>query len=174
MKYIMKAGTLYQNDCVLAQIKGSLSGPEKKIASSANASVLCTNIITLEAPANERGNVRYHQYVLLDEHGTQRAVAYPDYAEDDDPTVVGWPFCRMPRVDHATLWIAAAEYRLVMQNGQNYSVSEPSGKLVVQIFHRGLTGGWNIQAEASFSPEILCAIFVFCKYIERENEFLVV
>ena len=27
----------------------------------------------------------------------------PDYAEGNDPTVVGWPLCRMPRVDHAKL-----------------------------------------------------------------------
>ena len=42
---------------------------------------------------------------------------------------------------------------------------------VMQIFHRGIVGGWNIEAMDNFAPEIICGIFVFCKYIEQENEF---
>ena len=101
-------------------------------------------------------------------------VASPDYAEGDDPAVVGWSLCRMPRVDHAKVVIGEREYLLVMQNNQNYSLSEISGKTIVQIVHLGLGGGWNIEAIEDFASEMICGIFVFCKYIEQENEFLVV
>lgn len=50
----------------------------------------------------------------------------------------------MPRVDHAKVVFDKDEYLLVMQNDQNYLLSDKSGKAVIQIFHRGLVGGWNI------------------------------
>lgn len=174
MKYIMKAGTLYFNDITSARIKGTFTGPEKKIYSDNGTMAMHTDIVNLDVPSNERGNVRYRQYILFDVNGNKHAVARPDYAEGDDPTVVGWPICRMPRVDHAKIVLDGKEYLLVMQNDQNYSLSEKSGKIVVQIFHRGLGGGWNIEATDDFVPETICGIFVFCKYIEQENEFLVV
>lgn len=174
MKYVMRAGTLYRNDTVLAKIKGAFTGPEKKIYSANGTMLMRTDILSLEAPPNEAGNVRFRQYVLFDDNDNKCVVASPDYAEGDDPAVVGWSLCRMPRVDHAKVVIGEREYLLVMQNNQNYSLSEISGKMIVQIVHLGLGGGWNIEAIEDFASEMICGIFVFCKYIEQENEFLVV
>jgi hypothetical protein len=174
MKYIMKAGTLYFNDIVSARIKGAFIGSEKKIYSASGSILMRTDIANLEVPPNETGNVRYRQYILFDGSGNTCAVANPDYAEWDDPTVVGWPLCRIPRVDHAKVVYDNNEYLLVMQNDQNYLLSDKFSKAVIQIFHRGLVGGWNIEVMNDFAPEIICGIFVFCKYIEQENEFLVV
>ena len=174
MKYIMRAGTLYFNDIVSARIKGAFIGSEKKIYSANDSILMHTDIANLEVPPNEAGNVRYRQYILFDGSGNKCAVASPDYAEGDDPTVVGWPLCRMPRVDHAKVVFDKNEYLLVMQNNQNYLLSDKSRKSIIQIFHRGIVGGWNIEAMDDFTPEIICGIFVFCKYIEQENEFLVV
>lgn len=101
MKYIMRAGTLYFNDIVSARIKGAFIGSEKKIYSANDSILMYTDIANLELPPNKAGNVRYRQYILFDGSGNKCAVANPDYAEGDDPTVVGWPLCRMPRVDHA-------------------------------------------------------------------------
>ena len=174
MKYIMKAGTLYFNDIVAARIKGAITGSEKKIYSVNGSVLMQANIENLEVPPNEAGNVRYRQYILFDSSGNKCAVANPDYAKGDDPTVVGWPLCRMPRVDHAKVVFDKNEYLLVMQNNQNYLLSDKSHKSIIQIFHRGIVGGWNIEAMDDFAPEIICGIFVFCKYIEQENEFLLV
>ena len=174
MTYIMRAGTLYFNDIVSARIKGTFIGSEKKIYSANDSILMYTDIANLELPPNKAGNVRYRQYILFDGSGNKCAVANPDYAEGDDPTVVGWPLCRMPRVDHAKVVFDKNEYLLVMQNNQNYLLSDKSGKSVMQIFHRGIVGGWNIEAMDDFAPEIICGIFVFCKYIEQENEFLFV
>ena len=173
MKYIMKAGTLYFNNIVSARIEGSFTGSEKKIYSANGSLIMHTDVANLEVPPNETVNVCYRQYILFDSSGNKCAVANPDYAKGDAPTVV-WPLCRMPRVDHAKIVYDKNEYLLVMQNNQNYLLSDKSGKSVMQIFHRGTVGGWNIEAMDDFAPEIICGIFVFCKYIEQENEFLVV
>ena len=61
-----------------------------------------------------------------------------------------------------------------MQNSQNYTLRDRAGYIVVQIMHRGLTGGWNMEVDEDFTPEILSGLFAFCRYIEQENEFLVV
>ena len=173
MKYIMKAGTLYFNNIVSARIEGSFTGSEKKIYSANGSLIMHTDVANLEVPPNETVNVCYRQYILFDSSGNKCAVANPDYAKGDAPTVA-WPLCRMPRVDHAKIVYDKNEYLLVMQNNQNYLLSDKSGKSVMQIFHRGTVGGWNIEAMDDFAPEIICGIFVFCKYIEKENEFLVV
>lgn len=173
MKYIMKAGTLYFNNIVSARIEGSFTGSEKKIYSANGSLIMHTDVANLEVPPNETVNVCYRQYILFDSSGNKCAVANPDYAKGDAPTVV-WPLCRMPRVDHAKVVFDKNEYLLVMQNNQNYLLSDKFGKSVMQIFHRGIVGGWNIEAMDNFAPEIICGIFVFCKYIEQENEFSIV
>lgn len=50
-------------------------------------------------------------------------------------------------------------------------IIDENGKIIMR---RGLCGGWLIDAFDDFSPEILCGIFVFCRYVEQENEFLIV
>ena len=123
MKYIMKAGTLYFNNIVSARIEGSFTGSEKKIYSANGSIIMHTDVANLEVPPNETVNVCYRQYILFDSSGNKCAVANPDYAKGDAPTVV-WPLCRMPRVDHAKIVYDKNEYLLVMQNDQNYLLSE--------------------------------------------------
>lgn len=174
LKYIMKAGILYKDEKVLARIKSAFVGPKKKIFSADGILLLQTDIHSLEIPSEEIGDVRFRQYIMLDANGSKYAIAKPDYAKDDDPTVVGWPICRMPRVDHAQFLMCNKEYCLIMKNSQNYSLKEMSGEIVVQIFHRGLVGGWDLEIVDYFSSEVICGIFIFCRYMEQENEFLVV
>lgn len=171
MKYIMKSGILYANEKITARLKGIFTGPEKKVYSADGSLAFQVDIRYLSIPPVKTGDVRFKEYVVFNTQGKECAVAKPDYAEGDDPAVAGWPVCRMPRADHAKLFMDGKEYQLIMQNSQNYTLSDPSGKTIVQIFHRGLAGGWNIEAPETFTPELLCAIFTFCRYIERENEF---
>ncbi len=174
MNYTMKAGALYYRERKLAQIKSVFTGPEKKIFSADNDLLLCTRIRNLETPPECRGNVRFRQYVLHDAAGAECAVAKPDYAEGDDPAADGWPICRMPQVDHAHISMNDREYCLTMRNSQNYVLNDALGKTVIQIYHRGLAGGWDIEAAEEMRPEIICGVFVFCRYIEKENEFVIV
>ena len=119
-------------------------------------------------------NVHSHIYVMLDAKNREMAVACPDYASGEDPAVVGWPICRMPKVDHASVVMNGASYLLRMMNSQNYQLRDENGQIVVQIIRRSLAGGWSIDAPDRFSPFILCGIFAFCRYLEQENELFIV
>lgn len=174
MNYTMKAGALYQGEKMLARLKGSFSGPEKNIFLGDGTRILRTNIRHLDVPAKKTGDVRFKRYIILDENGKERAAAEPGYAEGDAPDTVGWPVCRMPRVDHARFLYGKDEYILSARNNQAYFLTDSAGKNVVQIFHRGLIGGWNIEADDAFTPEMVCGIFAFCRYMEQENELLTV
>ncbi len=174
MKCVMKGGALYVQENMVIQIKGVFAGPEKQILAPDGRLLLQATIHNLDAPQERRGDVRFRQYRLLDAAGAEVACAKPDYAADEDPSVFGWPICRMPRVDHARVSIGKHEYCLTMKNRQHYRLEQPSGAAVVRLLHRGLIGGWDIDADDAFRPELLCGIFLFCRYMEQENEFLVV
>ena len=66
------------------------------------------------------------------------------------------------------------EYLLTMHNSQNYSLINAHNSEVLRIMHKGIAGGWAVEDICGFVPEIICGIFIFCRYIEQENEFLVV
>jgi len=53
-------------------------------------------------------------------------------------------------------------------------LKDAAGYTVVQIIHRGQCWGWNIDADEVFSPGILCGLFAFCRYMEHEDEFIIV
>ena len=48
---------------------------------------------------------------------------------------------------------------------------QTSEGLLVEMTHRGVLGGWDLRVSAGFSAVLLCGLFAFCRYLERENEF---
>lgn len=174
MKYMMKAGVLYQQDRVAARIKSSLSGPSKKVLSADGRLLLQTDICSIDAPLERQGDVRFRTYTMTVGQNEPFAAAKPNYAEGDDPMTIGWPVCRLPKVNNAEVQINGRTYCLTMQNSQSYLLMESPQKVAIQILHRGLIGGWDIEAAEDFGPELICGIFIFCRYIEQENEFLIV
>ncbi len=176
MKYLIKAGTLYpeQQSDALAKIENILFGPDKKITLLKNKTTLRTTILDPKIHSEDQDCSQVREYVLLDAGDHIVASGDPGYAQGDDPAVTGWPLCRIPRVDHAQITIDNQNYLLTMHNNQNYSLSDPAGSTVLQILHRGLSGGWTLDTSLRFSPELLCGLMVFCRYIEQENEFLTV
>lgn len=174
MKYTMKAGALSANEKILARLKGGPAAQEKKVFLSNGAFALRTCIRNLAAPHGKENDIRFRQYVMFDAAGKQCGVARPGYAKDDDPAIVGWPICRMPSVNRTLVSLHGERYQLTMQSIQNYVLTAQSGRAVVQILHKGLAGGWSIEADDKFPPEIICGIFLFCRYIEQENEFNIV
>lgn len=169
----MKAGVLFTGEKMLARITGEAAGAERRIVSPGGELLLRTRIRCLPAPPERSACVQYRRYLLLDAQGAACAEARPDYAADFDPETQGWPVCRMPRIDRAALRTGGQQYLLVMHNSQNYALMD-SGKTAVQVVHRGVTGGWDIDAPAAFSPALICGLFVFCRYLERENEWCIV
>lgn len=175
MEYLLKAGILYGQDQTtpLARIKSCFCSPEKQILSEDNA-LLCRAQIQHRQGAPEGNAPHCKEYVLQDPQGAPLAVARPQYAQDAGSQSDGWTLCNMPRVDHAIVTGMGAAYRLVMHNSQNYSLLGPDGTVAAQVLHRGATGGWDIQVQMEHSPCLLCGLFAFCRYMERENEFPVV
>lgn len=176
MKYTIKAGVLYTNESqlALARIKSALLGPQRKILSIAGELLLTADIRYLDESKASSGDVRNREYILADNSNQLIGSARPGYADGDDPDVVGWPICRMPRVDHADIVVNGEEYLLTMHNSQNYSLINTRSLEVLRIMHKGIAGGWMVESNYNFTLEIICGIFTFCRYIEQENEFLIV
>lgn len=168
MKYVMKAGMLYTEGKMSAQIKGTFNGPEKKIYLADGTLVLRTEIRYLEAVQGMEREFRCRQYLMLDADGKECVLAKPDDTWEANEKNAGCP------VDHAQFLFQNKEYILLMKSSQSYTLTEKNGNAVVEILHRGLTGGWNIEAEDSLAPELICGIFIFCRYMEQESEYFAV
>lgn len=176
MQYVIKAGILYRHDSqtVLAKIKNERIGSQKKIHRVTDESIYETSIQYLDESKASTSDVRNREYKLIDSEGRLLVSARPGYADGDVPDVVGWPICRMPKVDHANITINGEKYVLTMHNSQNYALTDSNNVEVLRILHKGIVGGWMLEDNCGFAPEILCGIFAFCRYIEQENEFLIV
>lgn len=176
MRYMIKSGILsdLDNEKKQAQITNIWGGAKKNIILYASDFRYQTDIEKLDTPPERMGDVRYRMYTLKNCDSTILMEARPDYAKDDNPDEIGWPICRAPKVDHANILIGKITYLLTMHNVQNYSLQDNNGTVVLQITHNGLLGGWTLNSTEYFSPQILCGIFIFCRYIEQENEFMIV
>ena len=176
MQYTIKAGELYKSDSqtALAKIKSALIGPQRQILSISGELLLTADVRYLDESKASSGDVRNREYILSDNGNQPIGSARPGYADGDDPNVVGWPVCRMPRVDHANIVVNGEEYLLTMHNSQNYSLINTHNSEVLRIMHKGIAGGWAVEDICDFVPEIICGIFIFCRYIEQENEFRIV
>ena len=176
MQYTIKAGILYKNEPqrALARIKSALIGPQRKIFSIAGELLSKADVRYFDESKASSGDVKNREYILTDNGNQLICSARPGYADGDDPNVVGWPICRMPRVDHANIVVNGEEFLLTMHNSQNYSLINARNSEVLRIMHKGIAGGWAVEDNCDFVPEIICGIFIFCRYIEQENEFLIV
>ena len=175
MQYTIKSGVLYNEaQTALAKIKSALPGPQRKIFSITNETLLTADIRYLDESKASSGDVRNREYILTGSENRLLGSARPGYADGDDTDVVGWPICRVPRVDHAHVSVGETEYVLTRHNSQNYSLMDTNDSEVLCIMHKGIAGGWMVESNCGFAPEIICGIFTFCRYIEQENEFLIV
>lgn len=173
MIYYLTAGVLCAADETqpLARIRGCLCGAEKQVFDRENSLLLRTDIRLLYPDAQA---VPTKEYVMYSPDGSELAVARPRCSTGDDPSAASWPVCRMPRADEAVLTMEGREYTLVMENVQNYVLTDAQGRCAVRIIHRGMTGGWKLDVSQPLSPPLLCGLFIFCRYLEKENEFVVI
>lgn len=173
MNLLIKSGTLYRTDNevsgqVLANIHNRLFGLEKRIIAGEKQFV--TQIRT-EIPAGERiYGACPKQYLLKNSGGEILLSGVPKYADEDRQFIY-----RMPRVNSAELKFQNRSGLLRMINNQNYRLTDPSGKVILTLQRRGIfSGGWNLDAVEELRPEFLCGIFIFCRYMEQENELPIV
>lgn len=176
MEYIMKSGILYQikdgkRAEPLARIKNSFRGARRDIQTPEGTELSRTDIRRLDHHSDGTTN---QKYTLYSSDGSELMAAFPCYADGEDPAVVGWPVCRAPRVNRANICLGEETFCLAMLNSQNYLMTDRQDHTVLQIVHMGITGGWKIIAQRELKPEFLCSLFIFCRYLEQENEFITV
>lgn len=172
MDYCLKAGMLYAagQEEPLASIRAVLGAQTRKIFAPDGGLLAHTEVrLRSKLDGTEQG-VEKKEYVLYDCGEKECAVARPAYCEQDAPSVAGWPVCRTPRADCAH-WMADGKTGVLkMRDSEHYSLQTEEG-ISVQLTHRGLRGGWDVKASEGLSAVFLCAVFLFCRYLERENEF---
>ena len=176
MIYYLTAGVLCAADEAqpLAHIRGCLCGTEKQVFDRDNSLLLRTDIRLLGPDSQSMEAVPAREYVMYGPDGSEIALAKPRCSAGDAPSAASWPVCRMPRADEAVLTMEGREYTLVMENVQNYVLTDAWGQCTVRIIHRGMSGGWRLDVSQPLSAPFLCGLFIFCRYLEKENEFVVV
>lgn len=152
MKYIMKSGVLYLQGKVMARIKSSVSSPAKKILSADGCLLLQVNICNMGTPPNRQGDVRFREYIMDAGQETPLATAKPGYAEGNDPMINGWPFCRLPKVDHAEVQINGTTYCLTMQNCRSYLLTESTEKNFCSGFAQRTVRRMGHRSARTFQP----------------------
>ncbi|SET75181.1 hypothetical protein SAMN05443270_1250 [Lacrimispora sphenoides] len=178
MNLLLKSGTLYQTDNkaagpALANIHNRLFGLEKQII--AGEKQFLTQIQTKTLTGERILGAGSRQYLLKNSGGEILLSGVPKYADENDPAIVGKFIYRMQRVNSVELMFQDRSGLLQMINSQNYRLSDPSGKVILTLLRRGIfSGGWNLDAAEEFQPEFLCGIFIFCRYMEQENELPIV
>lgn len=178
MNLLLKSGTLYRTDNkasgpALANIHNRLFGLEKQII--AGEKQFLTQIRT-DIPTGERTpGVCSRKYLLKNSDGEILLSGVPKYGDENGPSIVGQFVYRMPRVNSAELMFQDRSGLLRRIDSQNYRLTDSSGKVILTLLRRGtFSGGWNLDAAEELGPEFLCGIFIFCRYMEQENELPIV
>lgn len=168
MKYLIRAGKLFSIEngkasLSLASIQSPFYSVRRTILSAEGQAALFTDIRV----HSRSGKKARNQYIITD---LQRHVVLsgkPECSADDNPDHV-------PRTDRVQLEINQSICSLQMLNSQNYRLENAHGQKVVEIIHNGIDGGWTVEADPSMSPELLLGIFIFSRYLDKENKFVVI
>ena len=172
MMYTMKSGLLTRDGSELCRIISSLSGAERSILSPLGDLIAKTLVRFLPADSSSCP-VSEKEYSLLDSAGNVLIKARPDCAPDEGDKKSSGSL-RLPKVDRAAVYMRNEVCIFTMESPRLYILRFDDGHKVLSVTHRGITGGWDIDCSEDFSPEEICGLFIFCRYIEKENEFLIV
>lgn len=172
----LKFGILFTPDGTerCAQIKSTILGARKKIFVFGNHTHYETSIRIMDIPAHQSGDVRCRIYTLKTNAGDVLMTASPNYSYGYDPDVDGWPICHAPQVDHAYVEIKGRTHLLTMHNRRNYTLATENGTIWARIYKNTFSVKWTISISNRLSPELICGLYIFCRYLERENEFIVI
>ena len=171
MTYILKSGALrpvgYDN--TLAKIKSDFRGQRKNIYLPDGILSLCTDIIRI---ANAEDGINYTQYIMYTPQGEQISSGWsrcPGCKETASDVL-----SNTSKVNHIFVVMNNVDYVLNRVSRQLYELCDDYGKVIMKIKHRGIQGGWYIETFSPFKPDIICGIFCFCRYLEQENEFMII
>lgn len=162
MKYLIKAGSLYQIDngrpgTKLACLKSPYFPVKKTILSPDGR-------IRLFAEIRPNGN-REPMYILSDSLNQIILSGSPGHSKN--LTILS-----EPHLNQIKITLEHRMYNLFMKNSQECLMMDENSWVAARLTHRGTGGGWLLEADPSFSPYILMGLFIFCRYLDKENEFL--
>lgn len=178
MRYHIHYGRLFpacqdgKEEC-LCYIKQPVYLQNKQICSADGKRELS---IEIEETGNDARLPR-HKFLMKDQDGTLLAEGQPGCASGSNLP----PVPRGLRMDHVAITMfhvpqtsPPASYILQMQNSQNFLLTLPDGQTVMELIHNGVSGGWNVSTNDSFDAMLVMGIFLFCRYLDKENEFVIV
>lgn len=171
MKYHIHYGKLFpvsqdeKKDC-LCYIKPPVYSQNKRLCSADGRQEVSVEIIETGAGSQHPA----HRYIIKDPAGNLLAAGQPGYTGGSDIH----PFSRGPRADHVAIKLPGASCMLQMQNSQNFILIMEDGKKAMELIHNGVSGGWNVSADDSLDAMLVMGIFLFSRYLDKENEFVVV
>ena len=162
MKYLIKAGSLYQIDngrpgTKLACLKSPYYPVKKTILSPDGR-------IRLFAEIRPSGN-REQMYILSDSLNQIILSGSPGYSKN-------LTISSEPHLNQIKITLEHRIYNLFMKNTQECLMMDENSWVSAKLTHRGTGGGWLLEADPVFSPYILMGLFIFCRYLDKENEFL--
>ncbi len=171
--FYIKSGTLYDKttDKACASIRNISLGPDKKILSSDGKTEM--RVMIENSDPEDPDDLNGRRYQLKNSQGDIVMSGHPRYSEEEDFETGAYAINRLPKVDHCDVHIKE-DYDLIMHNCQNYSLFDRKGKEVLRIMHKGIAGGWDIEEEEAFSFEEILGLFMFSRYIEKENEYMII
>lgn len=115
MKYLMRSGALLNEaGALVCRLQRFPLSTQKQIYHSNGTLALQVEIRQKQTTPENRDQAWHHDYIMASPQGDSIIRAQPDYAQGEDPRQIGWPLCRMPRVDHADISLNREQYRLVM------------------------------------------------------------
>lgn len=150
----------------LVSIKSPSFKLQKTILSADGKSLLISDVVLDES--------KNKTYVLMDMQRCPIIRGTPQYAHSSDPKIHGWPISHAPRYDHVCFQYQKLDYQLRMQNAQNFIIKDSGGNTAMEIIHNGYAGGWSVHSMVDFSPALILGIFIFTRYLDKENEFYII
>jgi len=166
MKYFIKAGKLYQIDngrpgVKLACLKTPYYPMKKAILSPDGRIKLYADIKS--GQGREISGERI--YVLYDPLNQTILSGIPVYS--DNLSLLSGMSANQIR-----LTMEHRLYDLFMRSTREYCIMDENSWVAVKLEHCTEGGGWSVEADPVFSPFILMGLFIFCRYLDKENEFI--
>lgn len=183
MRYHIHFGSLYahsdgQEESCLYYIKPPVYSQNKLISAYDG-----TDEFSVEMDENAPGvQTLVHRYLLKNRNGEVLLEGQPGCGFDSRislqtaPQAFSQTFPRPSRADHVRISSPSSQTEisgiLLMQNSQNFILTAPDGHKTMELIHNGASGGWNICADDTLSAVLVMGVFLFSRYLDKENEFV--
>lgn len=168
MNYLIKSGNLYQIDngrpgSKLACLKTPFYSVKKTILSPDGEVRLIADVQHSE----NTGKIPKCTYTLMDPLNQVVLTGYPTYNKN-------YIALNAPRINHIKLFMNHKIYELSMKDNLECNLVDQSNYNIANLVHNKKGGGWLLKADPVFSPYILMGLFLFCRYLDKENEFIMI